>query len=140
MATIRRWTKDEIARLRSLAQKQRAADIAAGLGRSSSSIAVKAHQLGLSLKVLRHGNDNVKQPSPEILGNATRHREGNEMRSPKKTPKSALFRHSTSHRALLEKMSKVISLRERVAQAELELSALRLIKDAAMSPADEPRS
>jgi hypothetical protein len=65
MATIRRWTKDEIARLRSLAQKQRAADIAAGLGRSSSSIAVKAHQLGLSLKVLRHGNDNVKQPSPE---------------------------------------------------------------------------
>jgi hypothetical protein len=45
MATIRRWTKDEIATLRSLAQKQRVADIAAGLGRSSSSIAVKAHQL-----------------------------------------------------------------------------------------------
>ena len=66
MATIRRWTKDEIATLRSLAQKQRVADIAAGLGRSSSSIAVKAHQLGLSLKVGRqHSNDNTKQPSPE---------------------------------------------------------------------------
>ena len=64
MATIRRWTKDEIARLRSLAQKQRAADIAAGLGRSSSSIAVKAHQLGLSLKVGRqHSNDNENNPA-----------------------------------------------------------------------------
>jgi hypothetical protein len=64
MGKIRHWTKDEIARLRSLAQKQRVADIAAGLGRSSSSIAVKAHQLRLSLRV-RHANDNAKKHNPE---------------------------------------------------------------------------
>jgi hypothetical protein len=62
------------------------------------------------------------------------------MRSPEKTPKPALYRYSISQRALLEKMSKVISLRERVAQAELDIAAPRLIKDGAVAPVDEPRS
>jgi hypothetical protein len=61
MATIRRWTNDDIATLKSLAQKQPAADIAAGLGRSYSATVVKAHQLGLSLRVGRHNNDNGTQ-------------------------------------------------------------------------------
>jgi hypothetical protein len=49
--TFRRWTADDIAKLKSLAQKHRSADIAARLGRSPSATAVKAHQLGLSLKM-----------------------------------------------------------------------------------------
>jgi hypothetical protein len=68
MAMNRRWTKDEIDTLRSWAQKQRVADIAAGLGRSSSSIAVKAHQLGISLKVRQHSNHKQQSPEPGPAG------------------------------------------------------------------------
>jgi hypothetical protein len=49
--TFRRWTADDVAKLKNLAQKHRAAEIAAQLGRSQSATAVKAHQLGLSLRV-----------------------------------------------------------------------------------------
>ena len=49
--TFRRWTADDIAKLKNLAQKQRCEVIAAEVGRSSSATAVKAHQLGLSLRV-----------------------------------------------------------------------------------------
>jgi hypothetical protein len=48
--TFKRWTADEIAKLKNLAQKQRREDIAAELGRSLSATSVKAHQLGVSLK------------------------------------------------------------------------------------------
>jgi hypothetical protein len=53
--TFRRWTADDIAKLKNMAQKQRPADIAAQLGRSVSATAVKAHQLNVSLRVPRHG-------------------------------------------------------------------------------------
>jgi hypothetical protein len=49
--TFRRWTADDIAKLKNLAQKQPRLIIAAELGRSPSATSVKAHQLGLSLKV-----------------------------------------------------------------------------------------
>jgi hypothetical protein len=49
--TFKRWTADDIAKLKNLAQKQRSAAIAAELGRSQSATAVMAHKLGLSLKM-----------------------------------------------------------------------------------------
>jgi hypothetical protein len=48
--TFKRWSADDIAKLKNLAQKQRREDIAAELGRSLSATSVKAHQLGVSLK------------------------------------------------------------------------------------------
>jgi hypothetical protein len=48
---FKRWTADDIAKLKNLAQKQRCVSIAAELGRSPSATAVKTHQPGLSLKV-----------------------------------------------------------------------------------------
>ena len=48
--TFKRWTGDEIAKLKNLAQKKSRADIAAELGRSLSATAVKAHHLGVSLR------------------------------------------------------------------------------------------
>jgi hypothetical protein len=51
--TTRRWTADEVIKLKSLARKQRAADIAKELGRTVGATTVKAHALGLSLKVQR---------------------------------------------------------------------------------------
>jgi hypothetical protein len=47
----KRWTADDVAKLKSLAQKQRLSAIAAELGRSRGATAVKAHQLGVSLKM-----------------------------------------------------------------------------------------
>jgi hypothetical protein len=48
--TFKRWTADDVAKLKNLAQKQTRKTIAAELGRSQSATAVKAHQLGISLK------------------------------------------------------------------------------------------
>jgi hypothetical protein len=48
--TFKRWTADDIAKLKNLAQKQPRQVIAAELGRSPSATAVKAHHLGISLK------------------------------------------------------------------------------------------
>jgi hypothetical protein len=53
--TFRRWTADDIAKLKNMAQKAPSANRAAQLGRSVGAIAVKAHQLGISLKVPRQG-------------------------------------------------------------------------------------
>jgi hypothetical protein len=44
-STFKRWTADEIAKLKNLAQKQSRVDIAAELGRSPGATAVKAHHL-----------------------------------------------------------------------------------------------
>ena len=59
--TFKRWTADEIAKLKNLAQKKTRKAIAAELGRSVSSTAVKAHQLGVSLKAPAKsaGSDNT---------------------------------------------------------------------------------
>jgi hypothetical protein len=54
-ATFRRWTADDIAKLKNMAQKERCANLAAQRGRSVGATAVKAHQLGISLKVPRQG-------------------------------------------------------------------------------------
>jgi hypothetical protein len=48
--TFKRWTADDIAKLKNLVQKQPRQVIAAELGRSPSATSVKAHYLGLSLK------------------------------------------------------------------------------------------
>ena len=56
-ATFRRWTADDIAKLKNMAQKEQCANIAAQLGRSAGATAVKAHQLGISLKVSRQGDE-----------------------------------------------------------------------------------
>jgi hypothetical protein len=55
--TFRRWTADDIAKLKNMAQKRRPADIAAQLGRSISATAVKAHQLNVSLRMPRGGSE-----------------------------------------------------------------------------------
>jgi hypothetical protein len=48
---FKRWTADDIAKLKNLAQKHRREYIAVELGRSPCATAIKARQLGLSLKV-----------------------------------------------------------------------------------------
>jgi hypothetical protein len=51
--TFRRWTADDIAKLKNMTQKEPRANVAAQLGRSVSATSVKAHQLGIWLKVSR---------------------------------------------------------------------------------------
>jgi hypothetical protein len=53
MPIQRRWTADDIVKLRSMAQKYPTALIAAALGRGVGATAVKAHQLKLSLRMKR---------------------------------------------------------------------------------------
>jgi hypothetical protein len=50
-SSVRRWSDEEIAKLKSLAQKCRREVIAAELGRSVGATAVMAHKLKLSLKM-----------------------------------------------------------------------------------------
>jgi hypothetical protein len=47
----KRWTTEEISKLKSMAQKYPAAKIAEELGRGTSAVFVKAHELQLSLRV-----------------------------------------------------------------------------------------
>jgi hypothetical protein len=47
--TFRRWTADDIAKLKNIAREQRPTDIAAQPGRSASATAVVLRQPGLSL-------------------------------------------------------------------------------------------
>jgi hypothetical protein len=61
--TFKRWTADDIAKLKNLAQKQRCEAIAAELGRSPSATAVKAHQLRLSLRVPAKNAENPDRPT-----------------------------------------------------------------------------
>jgi hypothetical protein len=50
-ARTRLWTTEEIEKLQRLAGRRPRAEIAAELGRTLGSMAVKAHQLKISLKV-----------------------------------------------------------------------------------------
>jgi DNA-binding CsgD family transcriptional regulator len=52
---FRRWTPDDISILKKLAQTHPMALIAAQLGRSPSAIALKAHEMKLTLK-MHHSN------------------------------------------------------------------------------------
>jgi len=64
----RRWTADEIAMLKNLAQKYPAAAIAGQLGRSAAATAIKAHELKLSLRIQRRSGEGqtplVVDPGP----------------------------------------------------------------------------
>lgn len=51
--TNRRWTEDDIAKIKTMAQRKSRADIAAALGRSVGALSVKAHQLRVPLKMPR---------------------------------------------------------------------------------------
>jgi hypothetical protein len=51
--TFKRWTADEIAKLKNMAQKHPSAEIALQLGRSTAATNVKASQLKLSLRCRR---------------------------------------------------------------------------------------
>jgi hypothetical protein len=66
MATIRRrWTADDVTRLRQLAGKHPRNAIAAQLGRGPSALAVKAHLLRVSLRVVRNNEaPTVSDTSP----------------------------------------------------------------------------
>jgi hypothetical protein len=48
--SVRRWTASEIEKLQEMAGKQPREKIAAELGRGPGAIAIKAHQLGISLR------------------------------------------------------------------------------------------
>ena len=49
--TFRRWTADDIAKLKNLAQRHPRAEIAAKLGRSVTATTLKAHELKLALRM-----------------------------------------------------------------------------------------
>jgi hypothetical protein len=65
-----RWTGEEIQKLKSLAQKHPAKVIAHELGRSVGALAVKAHELKLSLRLKGSGQNPSSsgraQGSPEL--------------------------------------------------------------------------
>ena len=60
----REWTNDDIAKLKSMAGKVRAEVIAAELGRTVGSTAVKAHELRISLRYLPKGTPKNPDASP----------------------------------------------------------------------------
>ena len=62
MPLFRRWSEDDVAKLKSMAQKQSAAAIAAQLGRSAAATIVKAHELKLSLRVRPEKRSNEPNP------------------------------------------------------------------------------
>ena len=48
--SVRPWTSDDLEKLKAMAGNHRRDEIAAELNRGVSSVAVKAHQLGISLR------------------------------------------------------------------------------------------
>ena len=62
MTSLRRWTADEVQKLKTMAQKCPTAKIAAELGRGRSATAVKAHELKLSLRSI--GGETCSEPGP----------------------------------------------------------------------------
>ena len=59
-----RWTAEDVAKLKAMAQKYPAERIAEQLGRSASALAVKAHELKLSLRVRRKDEAPQHDPGP----------------------------------------------------------------------------
>jgi hypothetical protein len=55
--TFRRWTADDIAKLKNLAQRHPRAEIAAKLGRSAAATSLNAHELKLSLRMRDPGDE-----------------------------------------------------------------------------------
>jgi hypothetical protein len=52
-AIHKRWTADDIAKLKNMAQKHRSAEIASQLGRSTGATILQAHKMKLSLRLRR---------------------------------------------------------------------------------------
>jgi hypothetical protein len=61
---IRRWSNEDIAKLKSMAQKYPTAAIATQLGRSTAATIVKAHELKLSLRVRSETRPTKIDPGP----------------------------------------------------------------------------
>jgi hypothetical protein len=59
-----------IAKLKNMAQREPCANVAAQLGRSVGATAVKAHQLGLSLKVPRPRRSRCRRGGYRVMGQA----------------------------------------------------------------------
>jgi hypothetical protein len=65
--SVPRWSADDIAKLKSMAQKYPTTTIAAQLGRSTAATIVKAHELKLSLRVRPKKRELVSEPGPSGL-------------------------------------------------------------------------
>lgn len=63
-STFRRWTAEDVAKLKNLAHEHPLNEIAALLGRSATATAVKAHELGLSLRMHRQNPQATIDPGP----------------------------------------------------------------------------
>lgn len=61
------WTEDDKAKLKSMAGKIPAAEIAAALGRTVGATTVEACKLGYSLRTKRAGVSSKVKPGSEIL-------------------------------------------------------------------------
>ncbi|MBR1192045.1 hypothetical protein JQ634_03735 [Bradyrhizobium sp. AUGA SZCCT0240] len=59
----KRWSDDDIAKLRGMAQKMPPTQIAAALGRGVAAVTVKAHELKLSLRM--HPNPAGQRPTAD---------------------------------------------------------------------------
>ncbi|MDB5688059.1 MAG: hypothetical protein JWR77_2648 [Rhizorhabdus sp.] len=59
-----RWNDEDLARLRALAGKMRPGDLAGELSRSAAAIAIKACELGISLRVARTGPRGLQARQP----------------------------------------------------------------------------
>jgi hypothetical protein len=66
-STFRRWTADDIAKLKNLAQRHPRVEIAAKLGRSVAATTLKAHELKLSLRMRDPGNEVQRGHSAAVM-------------------------------------------------------------------------
>jgi hypothetical protein len=62
----RRWTDEDVTKLRSMAQKYPSARIACELGRETSAIRAKAHKLDISLRMDRHQRRTIDLGATEL--------------------------------------------------------------------------
>jgi hypothetical protein len=68
-ATFKRWTADDIAKLKNMAQKLPSAEIALQLGRTTGATRVQAHKMKLSLRCQdRNGDRRLRNESPVLSG------------------------------------------------------------------------
>ena len=61
----RRWKEEDLAKLQAMAGKELGERIAAELGRSCAALAVKASELGLSLRTKPRGGRGKRRMAPE---------------------------------------------------------------------------
>jgi hypothetical protein len=64
-ATFKRWTADDIAKLKNMAQKLPLAEIALQLGRTTAATRVQAHKMKLSLRCNNETSRGVTGP-PQV--------------------------------------------------------------------------